>query len=247
MKQSNEAQIFQTHDLSIFKTLKGNRPVNPSHLKGLLKSVKENYLPTIIIVNDKMEIIDGQHRNEVCKILNFPIKYIIRPGYGLKEAQALNANSKIWTDKDHISSFATLGKEDYQQLLAFIEKYKFGIKESERLLTGVSTHSGKSGSRSLAKTGEFKVVNLARAEKWAQTILSIEPYYKGVRRRSFFHAMFRLLNQKDKNMTPFKSATFLNKLEKNSLRLQDCVTVEMYIKDIEKIYNYRSKEKARFI
>ena len=52
--------VHTTTDYSLFKSIDGNRTKNKAHVKKLKKSMEEKYLFTVIIVNEKYEIIDGQ-------------------------------------------------------------------------------------------------------------------------------------------------------------------------------------------
>ena len=55
-------KIFKTYDYSLFKKLKGNRDIVESSLKGITKSMEEDgYSHNLVQVNEKMEIVDGQH------------------------------------------------------------------------------------------------------------------------------------------------------------------------------------------
>ena len=67
VKHSN--QVHTTTDYFLFKPIDGNRNKNLLHINRLKKSMSENYLFTVIIVNEKYEIIDGQHRFDVIQDL----------------------------------------------------------------------------------------------------------------------------------------------------------------------------------
>ena len=62
-------KITVTNEYNQFRFVKGNRPLNDLHLSRLRRSMKENFLPIPIIVNERMEIVDGQHRFTICKEL----------------------------------------------------------------------------------------------------------------------------------------------------------------------------------
>ena len=99
----NDIQVHTTNNYSLFKTLNGNRDVNQLHLTRLKESMKKNHLTTIIMVNEKLEIIDGQHRFLISQELKLPINYIISKNYGLNEVQILNANMKNWQTVDYVN------------------------------------------------------------------------------------------------------------------------------------------------
>ena len=64
MKQNIEmcCSVFKTFDYGLFKNIKGNRELNPKNYKKILHSMGNKQLEIPIIVNEKYEIIDGQHR-----------------------------------------------------------------------------------------------------------------------------------------------------------------------------------------
>ena len=75
MKQINE--VFETHDYGQFRFIKGNRLIRASHVNNILKSMKKRRLFSPLIVNEKMEIIDGQHRFKAQEKLNKSIEVIV--------------------------------------------------------------------------------------------------------------------------------------------------------------------------
>lgn len=65
-------QIYKTKDYTSFRAIVSNREVNKAHVKKLAASIRKKNLLYIrpVIVNDRMEIIDGQHRVAACNINN---------------------------------------------------------------------------------------------------------------------------------------------------------------------------------
>lgn len=86
--------VLRTNDYEKFNHLSGNRIINELNLAKIKKSMEENFLISPILVNEHLEIIDGQHRLQAVKELGFPVYYFVNKGYGLKEVQALNSNGK---------------------------------------------------------------------------------------------------------------------------------------------------------
>ena len=81
MKEVN--QVIQTNDYDIFQHIDGNRTVNQLHLKRLKDSINEEYIPVPIVVNNRYQIIDGQHRFEAVKEMKKPVYFIKIQGLGL--------------------------------------------------------------------------------------------------------------------------------------------------------------------
>lgn len=71
-------QIQKTSDYSIFHSVAFNREKNKRHIESIKKIItKENLLHLHpILVNEKMEIVDGQHRLEAAKELGLEVFYI---------------------------------------------------------------------------------------------------------------------------------------------------------------------------
>lgn len=229
-------QVQTTTDYWKFKSLDGNRNLNSLHLKRLMESMDKTPLFTVIYVNEKMEVIDGQHRLEACKELGLPINYIVLDNYGLREVQVLNTNSKTWKADDYLDGYCDLGLEDYVKYRDFKNTYNFGHNESMVLL---SQDSRISNSRTDFYDGSFKIKDYNVSCDLAEKILMIEPYYDGVRRRSFVYAMFSLLRNEN-----FELTVFLQKLKYQPTALQDCTTVASYKILIEEIYNYKNRNKV---
>lgn len=233
VKHSN--QVHTTTDYFLFKPIDGNRNKNLLHINRLKKSMGEKYLFTVIIVNEKYEIIDGQHRFEVIQELKLPLHYIVCTGYGLNEVHILNANLKTWNADDYLTGYCNLGYDDYLKYASFKEKYELGHNETMSLLSGIPNKT----DIDIFYRGEFKVKSLKNAEHFIEKIMMIKPYYDGAKRRSFIYTMMSLFKNKN-----FEFTEFMQKLKLQPTVLQDCSTVTAYKILIEEIYNYRRREKV---
>lgn len=234
--QVSKPKIETTKVYSKFKSLEGNRFLNKLHLKRLMQSMSQNYLWTVIVVNENYEIIDGQHRFEAIKALGLPLNYIRVKGYGLKEVQILNQNSRNWNADDFMNGYCDLGYTSYLHYRDFKKKYRFGHNECMTMLGGSSDNGANINN---FKAGRFKVKNLKKAYDNAQQIIRLEGMYDGWRRRTFILAVLKLL-EKDN----FDFDQFLHKLKLQPMAMKHCVDVKQYIELIEHIYNYKSKDKV---
>jgi len=234
-KVNNSLQVLTTTDYFLFKTIDGNRNKNLLHINRLKKSMAETYLFTVIIVNEKYEIIDGQHRFDVIQELKLPLNYIVCKGYGLNEVHILNQNSKTWTSDDYLDGYCKLGYEDYLKYKEFKELYGIGHYECMWLLNG----SQLSNPTQVFFTGDFKIKNYNEACKIIEKIMLVEPYYEEWKRRSFILAMLQLFKNPN-----FELTEFLQKLKLQPTALSNCSTTNQYVSLIEEIYNYRRREKV---
>jgi hypothetical protein len=72
--------IQQTRDYSLFTLLHGNRKLQKNHVNKITMSIDQKNLMDVspIVVNEKYEIIDGQHRFMACHNLGIPVTYIMK-------------------------------------------------------------------------------------------------------------------------------------------------------------------------
>ena len=235
--QKNSTQVHQTTDYAMFKTLVGNRNVNPLHLTRLKDSMKKNYLFTIITVNEKFEIIDGQHRFNACKELKLPINYVIVSGYGLSEVQILNENSKTWNAHDYLNGYCNLGFPEYIKYRKFLEIFDLPHKVNLCLMEELMGNGGRMIER--FREGRFVAKNEVLAYEYARLIKEVKKVYAGAERVSFVLALITCLKKPS-----FSFEEFMDKLKFKSTMLVDCTTTTSYLALIEEIYNYKRKEKV---
>lgn len=131
--------VYSTYDYNKFNMIKTNRAINQSNVKEIITSMEEEQLVIPIIVNEKFEIIDGQHRFSVCAEKQLPVYYIQM--YGYAEKQILLANNfggKDWDDMDYLNQFLQLEKEDYLEIKKILEKYKISITVYFKLISYIN-------------------------------------------------------------------------------------------------------------
>lgn len=131
MERNEEASVaynvYTTKDYSIFKRLVGNRDIPESRISKIIDSIQKiGWVHNPIVVNEKMEVIDGQGRLTALQRLKMPVEYIIAPGASTKECIYMNMNMVNWKLPDFIKSYAEQGNENYQRLLSLMEKYVTG-------------------------------------------------------------------------------------------------------------------------
>lgn len=116
--------VYETDDYSMFKELENNRDVTKLRAEKLIASFSEKEILNPIIVNEKMEIVDGQGRVEALKSLGRSIKFIVVPGATIEDCRRLNQYNTKWTTMTFVTSFASSGNENYKRLLECREKTK---------------------------------------------------------------------------------------------------------------------------
>lgn len=239
--------VKKTKDYSKFNTLHTNRRIDPKHVNTLKKSIEDNgVLLNPVLVNNKMQVIDGQHRFKACKELEKPIYYLCVGDYGIDEVQALNLNQKNWTKKDYAHSFAEMGYDDYQVLLDFYnEMEEFTFTSCIKLLQGTTSSKDIGRKRNYSDTkqvfeeGTWEIHDIEQAYNLVAFLRKIGEYYDGYNRAAFVNSIITLSKK-----SQFDKDEFLRKLEYQSNALSDCTKVGDYIELIEEIYNFKKRNKV---
>ena len=231
-------RVLATTNYDLFGEFEGNRRIKPFHVKRLMSSFAENYLPVPIVVDERYRIGDGQNRFEACKELGYPVYYIVVPGLTLNDVQRLNANVKAWSINDYLESYLELDENpNYALYRDFRERYSFGHNECLVILTEMSNQSQQWIK---FKDGLFEVQDIQHSHNVAQKIMMVGKYYDGVKRRAFIYAMGRCFKHDS-----YCHDTFLKKLSKLSAKLTDQASTADYLKVIENIYNFRIRESSK--
>jgi hypothetical protein len=245
-------KVYKTDDLSIFKSIDGNRVANLQHVKRLTDSIKIYGMKcNPILVNEKMEVIDGQHRLIAAKEAKSFVYYIVINGYTLNEVHTLNLNQKNWTKKDFMEGYANMGIESYIKLSKFVEKNNdFGFTDCVSLCSNISgvdnlnltqkyrADGKKYTSKQVFEEGTWTGKDFELAQDWVNKIRMISLYYLGYNRSTFVGTMIGLFQKEN-----FDFNEFMHKLRLQPTALVDCANREQYKTLIEDIYNWRSRQK----
>ena len=238
-------QVYKTKDYQAFKFITGNRPVIKTHLAKLILSMKEEYIPVPIIVNEYLEIIDGQHRYFACKELDLDMHYIQIQGLRLKDVQRLNELMKAWTADAFMNCYCDLALDsdsgeydDYVEYSEFKREYGYGHNETQTMLAGKTMFSGKLSDD--FRKGEFKIDNIKKAKQIANQIREVSEYYSGYKRRGFVIAIMKCLSNPE-----YDHKRFIAKLSYQTDKLTDFRHWQQYLTVIQDIYNYYAKEEDK--
>jgi hypothetical protein len=238
MKKELCNHVYKTNDYKAFKFIAGNRVPNRDHLRRLTESMEQKQLVVPIIVNEHMQIVDGQTRYLACKSLKKPVYFIVNAGYRLPEVHRLNTTLKAWTANDFMMGYISLGKTEYKIYRAFKEKHGLGHQETLTLLMGRRGYTW--GTFKNFRDGNLKIRHMKEAEEALKKISMIEPYYPGYKRRSFIYAMIALFK-----IPEYKHEELIEKLKLQEERLFDCATTTQYRDLLHKIYNYKRREGSK--
>lgn len=182
MNNEKVNNVKVTSDYSIFKKLLGNRGVDSKRVNSIAKSIKKvGYISNPIIVNEKMEVIDGQGRLGALEQLGLPVEYIVIDGIGLNECVAMNINKINWRIADYVRSYADCGDEHYLRLTKLMDKYpEFGLNVIASAVFKIEKLSAQQASSGRIYITDEMVEDAIPRLEWLREIL---PYIenKGLR------------------------------------------------------------------
>jgi len=152
-------ELKTTKDYSIFRRLAGNRAVEAKRVRKIVDSIQNvGYITSPIIVNENMEVIDGQGRLEALKKLNLPVDYIVHEGIGIKECVSMNINNTNWKITDYIDSYAEQGNDNYIRIKLLLEEFRFSLMVTLSAIKGTyGAGLGGSSMNERIRQGVFEV------------------------------------------------------------------------------------------
>jgi len=239
-------KIEQTTNYGKFKTIRGNREINRVHLSKLEKSVADNNMleANPIIVNERMYILDGQHRLLVAEKLGIPIYYVVVPSGGMPEVQRLNSNVRNWTMQNFLDSYVERGNENYIKLKEFMDRTGLAIGLAVLLFNGAQKKTkGADSYVQVFKDGDFKVNFQQFAEDMFQSLIELTPYCdeESWQDRAFVTALILVYR------AGITQETLLGKLKSSSIRIPRLATRRQYVKLLEDVLSHKNKAPVRLI
>lgn len=223
-------KVQKSDTYSVFQTIKGNRGIKKSHVSRLKEAIAkdaESTKYTPILVNEKMEVIDGQHRLMALQELDLPVHYLQVEGLGLEDVQRLNSLSKTWTPVDYARSYAEKGKKDYQTYLYF--KRDFHLNH-DVLLKYLGLDNPITSQ--MFKDGKMKISNAKASHDLCSKLVDFSEFYKGYTKRSFALAFKKFWANPN-----YDHKFFIEKLRSRGPKIQDRSLPEDYIRDLMALYN----------
>jgi hypothetical protein len=237
----SNTKIYYTTEYGMFKFLKGNRDINEAKVSKIKDAIRDGidilkYAP--IIVNENMEIIDGQHRFAVSRELKSNVYYVIHREADLTIVPSINSNSTKWRTVDFLNSYLDLKKEEYITLSEFMQEYpRVGLPVAIRILHDGRV-SGKSEAADHFRDGLFKVSHLEKAKTLTTLLLDFEGHTENPYSSRFYEAISQL-----RNNGKYNHDHLLAKLVESGRRIDNVITVKSIIENMESIANHKSKHR----
>lgn len=234
--------IKVTTDYSKFKTLLFNRAVVLPYVENLVDSINNRDLTMFkpIIVNEKMEIIDGQHTFEALKKTKKPVHYLVAKGAGITDVVILNSVAQKWSLTDYLNSFIQQGFGEYKKLKDFAIKNKLTISNAMALLTIYGKDGEKLNSvilrfaRTEFKKGKFKITSAADGQELADYVNALARYCddQAYRDRAFIDAVYSIWRKGEIEVNEL-----IEKVKGYRQPLYRRANVRDYLRQFEDVYN----------
>lgn len=242
--------VYLTNQFDRFKYLDGNRAVSDGRVAKIKQSIQEiGYIPIPAVVNEKMEIIDGQGRIAACKELNIPTAYIVMKGLALKECIRLNINQYNWKVPDFINSYASTGDLSYQLLQALVREYKDSFGVGSIIFAVHKFDEGKGNG--VVTTGKFccteKEYNHARVllgkTKERREIIR-ETLDSSKLNQASIQALMIFLDSPSVNLQKLDNKLSNLKYQEKILTFVSSSTVDSALRSMDKLYNASSRRES---
>lgn len=240
--------IMVTENYDMFKKIGGNRKINKTNYAKIVKSMKEEQLIIPIVVNEKYEIIDGQHRFTACKDLGKPVYFYMVRGYGLDQVKRANIASSNWKKENYLDMFVAEGNEIYKEFEEIKERYDLNISNLLKIFAIVQEkQSARVGYE--FENGTFTLDGKMEVLRFL-TALEDFNFFKFYKSNNFLIAFTRLYfkSEYDHDKMKTKLITHRNSLEKRSTSDEYLVLLcnRIYSFGVTKNPIYYSSESKKF-
>lgn len=228
-------EIKSTYNYDMFKKLEGNRSVSVSRINKIKNSImKVGYITSPILVNENMEIIDGQGRYEALKELRLPVEYIVHPGISIRECIAMNVYQTNWVLQDYIKSYAEKGVPSYVLLYKLMREFPL-IKRLETFAVAVFGINSMDTNRTKEGNLEITEEQYNSAKEKLSYIYPIIEQYNGISRiglvtKGMLHCLS--IEGLDKQWLKERVVEVLN-----DRRIPAIATMEEVMQFLEDVYN----------
>lgn len=242
----SETKIYFTKDYGRFRFLKGNRDINERKVQKIIESIHEGvdvlrYAP--IIVNQDMEIIDGQHRFAVSRSLKCNVYYVIDKSADLSIVPSINSKSSKWKTTDFLNSYLDLKKPEYEKLYDFITNRfdRINLPTAIGLLYSGNTKNAAEAIEAF-QDGTYEVRFWHEATNICAFLKDFVPYTDNPFSKRFIDVAIKLMDSEKYN-----HQMMLEKLNQSGRRIEHIESPKSIIEDMESIINHKLSKRITII
>lgn len=229
--------VYETDNYDAFHELEHNRDTTKKRVEKIKKSFLEGEVLNPIIVNEKLEIIDGQGRFEALKQLGRSIKFIIVNGTNIDDCRRMNQYNTNWTKGDFIDSYSNL--ESYQNLKQIMDETGLTFDKILQIAgkkysggRGVGQESLRTGNLVFDKNDVETVRKVFEAGMQIKTALAIDKQLPAT-----FYICVKIMMGVD----GYNHKRMLQNCKADRHRFVYSTHQEPLLTEFSRIYNYRRK------
>lgn len=226
-------QIFREENYEVFRRLSDNRDVTQSRIDKLVASISEKYITNPIVVNEKMEIIDGQGRFDALRKIGKPIDYVIANGANITDCRRMNKYNTKWSGMDFATSYAKGGNENYKLFICVCKETKLPISTVLRLANKDSYHFRTNFNEGALKFKEEDAEKVRKAFSASNDIA--EALQVNNRKNDAFYIAVKITIETDK----YNHARMLKNCKLCRSSYSQMATLTDQLVEFERIYNYK--------
>ena len=228
-------KVLTTTNYDQFTFLRSNREIDDNHVYRLVKLIKEEgHQKEPIIVNEKLEVISGQHRLRACEKLKMRVTYIISPGLTIKDAREMNNSQKPWSFKDHLRCYGHSSHHNYQaykQVASLLDEYPSLSNAVALVLLAPKTYIGVYNR---FKLGTFAVEDYEFARKQASYLAEIRSHH--TRKVKFAVGWLKIQKMPTAGGGKFSIVTAVKHVRNNIRLVENCGPQNDWTKQLMKAY-----------
>lgn len=238
-KYRTATRVYETRNYEDFHEMEFNRAASEERINKLIASYGEKEILNPIVVNEKMEIVDGQGRFEALRRLGRSIKFVVAQGAKIEDCRRMNLYNTKWDMKDFIGSYIKQGNENYIELYRCSKRIN---RSYEKILAAL----GMTGTtrRTVIFSGklEFTPETTELVARIAQEVDAIKQALDIQTEPSkFFAAVKTMLNTDG-----YDSKHMIQNCGKERATYRQGETVRSILVEFSRIYNKRCKDKLHF-
>lgn len=233
--------IQKTTEYNKFIFREDNREkIDQGHVNKLINSITARNMLELkpILVNEKMEVIDGQHRLLAAQKLGVPIFYQIEKSLDSGEMMLMNI-CKTWTVGDIFNYYLKNDYEQYKKLSQFMKQNNLTLLIALNILGGRKHkfyEDFKLGN--FMFDSEIYAADLTICWETINYIQAINRNSKFIESARFWKALLKLVRNKD-----FNPDKWMKNVGLLVHRFTILATSNDYLKLFYQIYNYKNKER----
>lgn len=226
--------LHNSTNYSEFSLIGTNRDINPKQVAHIKKTlgIKNLLHGNPVMVNTKMQVIDGQHRFTAAKELGLPVWFLVVEA-NEDDIVMLNTNQRNWQTVDYIAYYAKQGDEHYIKLQSILNETNHNVSEVLELL------DAKNLRQQISKGG-YKVVDDNEIDRRLYVLHQVKLVFG----RTLYQVQVAAL-KKALSTPEFDEHHFIKNLKKRRKHFYAAAGVRDQLINIEDIYNYRLSDKTR--